>query len=365
VVVDFASEADDEVVCFAPPGASLYGEDGLAVATWRRGVWSTDAEFVAGRSPIGIDALKVSEATELIPSDFAKWAERETAAHVEKLRAFAKRRPRQVALAAAATRLCEELESVAPGALERCHIELDVSAARTEMLERQARAREGNAATPTPLEWSRLPRFALQALLFASLYSLYRWVRPDGPSSGFQAPLNQLSPGAVLDVLMWIYGSAHVAMAFAFLIWVFFRRHGAFDFVRNAVIAAAVLSVVPYLLLAAGGVYGGEPSDDVPASAVPTMPALHLSIALLVGCWGFLLVRSRFARLAWLSYPLLTLAVIVASEPNDLSISILWGFLAAVLGSLVAIGAGHLHRSWRPPRMPEVRLPHLPPIIPF
>lgn len=363
VIVDLPSEADGEVVCFAPPGAALYSEDGLAVAAWRRGVWSTETDFVAGRRPVEVDPLRLSEVTELIPSDFATWMERATAAHVEKLRAFAKRRPLDEELTAAATGLGEELESVAPGALERCHAELNVYTARTEILERQARTREGDAATPTPFEFkSRLPRFLIQALLFASLYALYRWVRPDGPAGGLDTQLNHLSLSATLDVLMWIYGSAHVAVAFTFLIWVFFRRNGAFDFVRNAVIAAAALSVVPYLFFATGGVYGNAPSHDVPASAIPTMPALHLSIALLVGVWGFLLVHSKAARAAWLSYPVLALAAVVASEPSDLLLSIVGGLLAAVAASFVAIGAGRLHRTWQSPRLPGIRLPHLPSI---
>lgn len=347
------------VTCFAPPGTSLYGESGPGAASWRRGVWLSEEDFVARRSPARVDEMPFREATESIPSDFSSWVHRETASHLEMLDAFVQERPQLVELSGNATRLRAELETFDPDASDRFREEVELQTARMALQEAGRRECEREIAAPVPLSWGIARRFVVQALLFGSLYWLYRLVRPHGPSAGIQVSLNGFSASALLDVLMWIYGNAHVFVAFAFLGWVFFRRHRAFDFVRNAAFVAAAVSIVPSLLLASASAYGPHASHDVPASAVPTIPPLHLSIAIIVGFWGAMLSRAPLAKMAWAAYPFITLTVVIASEPLSPIASIVVGCLAAITGIFVATVAGHVHRSWSPPKVPEVPLPHL------
>lgn len=370
LVVHFSSDPGTEVVCFAPPGTPLHDEHGLGVAFWRRGVWRTEAEFVAKRAPMAIDRFTFAEAIRETPGDFTKWANSETASHVEMLRAFAQRRPHRKDLQQAATRLSEELETIEPEARERCRIEADLAAARSDLLTFGAVEGPVKTIEPTTFSWGILRRFPGQALLMLALYGLYRLVRPEGTANSFVIPLDQLSPEAVFDVLMWVYGNVHVPLSFLFLAWVFFRWNGAFDFLRNAVIATAVVSVIPYLFIS-GSAYSLDPSQDVPSSAVPTMPALHLAIGIMVGLWGVLLCRSVSARLLWLAYPILALGVVVASKPNNLLLTISGAIAAVFVGLIVAQmldsfttrrrnrSAGRPQGAGRP-RVTAIRLPRLP-----
>jgi hypothetical protein len=327
-------------------------------------VWSTEREFIAQRPPRLIEELAVCDAAEAIPSDFASWVKRETTSHVEMLRAFAQRRRQRPELRSAAARLAEELEAFEPGALGRCRAEAESLPARRRFFEfRSSKRVEREVPASAPLSWGIARRFLTQAALLGGLYGLYRLVRPAGPSTGFQASLGTFSFRTTLDTLMWIYGNAHVIVAFSFLAWVFFKHHGAFEFVRNAVIGAAVAAVVPYLLFSSGGAYGPHQDLDVPSSAIPTIPALHLSIAIVVGCWGILLSRGMPARLMWITYPFLALVVVIISGPNNLVVSIASGVIAAIVGFLAAILAGYLHRSWGLPHLRGLRLSRLPTIL--
>lgn len=358
ILVESQPDPSSAVVCFAPPGTPLHAERGIEAAFWRRATWQSRAEFVGQRPPASIQEVPFEEALLEIPPNFSDWAGEATASHVEALRAFAQRRRNRTDLKTAASRLCQEVELVGPGILERHRANADAAVACLELDQRRDPERV-KAAAPTPLSWYSLRRLPFQAVLMASLYGLYRVVRPNGFDGSFEATLGQLSLGTVFDLLMWVYGQAHVPIAFAFLGWVLFRRQGAFDFVRNAVIATAVLAILPYLFLG-GAVYHSNPSHAVPASAVPTMPALHLAISIMVGLWGVLLCRSWLARIAWLGYPALALAVVIASEPNDLAITIGGGFLAVLLGLVIATVAGRLHRTWRRPQLPQLSRPRIP-----
>jgi hypothetical protein len=358
-MVDLSGGSGDEVVCFAPPGTSLYGEHGLELATWRRGVWTSEGEFLSRRSPLAVDAISFPRAVADIPGDFSDWVRYETAAHVEMLRAFAARRPSRTEVTEAARRLSEEMESFEPEVMERCRAEVDVFIARTELRrlrELQDSASEAEASSIGRLLFRRLP---VEAVLMLAFYAVYRLIRPAGPVSGLKVPLDQPTPGAVFDVLMWIYGNVHVVALFLFMGWVFFKHPGAFRYVRNAAIVAAVIAVIPYLLLHTS-TYAPNSDHEIPASAVPTMPALHLAIGVMIGIWGLLLCRGSIARILWGAYPLLALGAVIASQPRDPGLTIAWALFAVILGLAAATLAGQLRNRWRGPPLPPLRLVRLP-----
>jgi len=356
LAVNQSPDPRQPVVCFAPPGTPLFGESGPDVIGWRRGVWRSEEDFIARRRPAAVDQLRFQEASESIPSDFAPWVQRETASHLEMVRPFLRERPRLESdqLCSRARELRDELEAFDPGAFDHLRDEVELAAARIDLGEHRRQKRERELPAPISLTFPILARFTFQATLFASLYGLYRVLRPDGPTAGFQVSLDGLSTAVAFDVLMWVYGNAHVLVAFAFLGWVFFRRHGAFDFVRNATLVAAAASIVPSLLLFPASTYGPDWSHHIPASAVPTIPSLHLSIAIIAGFWGAVLSRSRPAKLMWAGYPLLSLAAVIASKPLDPGIAVATGFAAALIGLAVALAAGRVHHAWGPPPVPDL-----------
>jgi len=319
-------------------------------------VWRSEEEFIARRRPAAIDHLRFEEATDSIPSDFAPWVQRETASHLEMVRPFLRERPHLESdrLSSRARQLRDELEACDPGAFDHLRDEVELAAARIDLREHRRRQRERELPAPISLTWPILTRFTFQAALLVSLYALYRVWRPDGPTAGLQVSLDGLSTGVAFDVLMWVYGNAHVLVAFAFLGWVFFRRHGAFDFVRNATLVAAASSIVSSLLLFPISAYSSDWSHHIPASAVPTVPSLHLSIAIIAGFWGAVLSRGRPAKLMWAGYPLLSLAAVIASKPLNPGVAVATGFAAALIGLAVALAAGRVHRAWGPPRVPDL-----------
>ena len=358
MAVNLLPDPQQPVVCFAPPGTPLYGESGPEVIWWRRGTWRSEEDFVARRSPTSIEEIRFADADEAIPGDFAGWVHRETASHLERALAFIGERPhlKPDELSSRARQLRDELESVDPGALDRFREEAELAAERRGLKARWIRERERELPGPASLSVPVLARFALQTALLVSLYMLYRAIRPDGPTAAIQVSLNGLSTGTAFDVVMWVYGNAHVFIAFAFLGWVFLRRYGAFDFVRNATLVAAAASIIPSLLLSSASAYGPDTSHGIPASAVPTIPALHLSIAIIAGFWGAVLSRSRLAKLMWAIYPLIALAVVIASKPQSPWSSVAAGFAAALIGFLLAKAAGRVHHRWSPPVIADIPL---------
>ena len=360
LIVNFPPDSDTELVCFAPPGVSLYGERGLALATWRRGGWRSESEFISGKSPLGTDELTISEVNREIPEDFQLWAQRETVAHIERLSAFAGRRPHLPEWRNAAIRLRDELDRLEPGAVERCRIDVDVAAARSDVLEARKETAPPEFIRPTSMSRRELYRLAGQASLLLALYALYRLTRPAESIPGPQTSLVHLPYLSLGDALLWIYGNGHVAIAFGFLAWVFFMHHRAFKFIRNTVLIGAGLTVLPYLLLAPAGIYSAGPAHAIPPSAVPTMPAMHLCIAVLIGCSGALLVRSTLVKVVWLGYPFVTLAAVLASGPSNLLLSVIGGYAAAIVAVLLAWTFGRVRSSWRPPPVLVRRLPRMP-----
>ena len=357
LLVNFPQESDAELVCFAPPGASLHGDRGLELATWRRGIWSSEAEFVSKRAPRVSGPRRLASVSAEIPDDFERWTQRETVAHIERLSAFAQRRPHRPEWRQAADRLCGELEDLYPGAVEECRIDFDVAAARRELLDHEPGECQPELIPPAKMSKRQIHRLFVHVTLLIGLYALYIVARPGTGVDGERAAFPHLS---VADALLWVYGNSHVVVAFGFFGWVFFRRHRAFKFVRNAVLIAAVLTVVPYLLLTPHGIYPAGATRAIPASAVPTMPAMHLCVAVLIGCCCALLVRSRLAKALWLSYPALTLLAIVASDPRYLLVSVFGGCLVTIFAVLLAWLASLRRRSWRPPPVLIPTLPRIP-----
>jgi hypothetical protein len=335
VIINYPLDDAREVVCFAPPGASLNGEADVDLAVWRRGTWAAEWEFTAGRPPISVEELGVSKVSDDLPQDFHRWSLRETAAHVERLRAFTQHRTQRDDLVVAADRLEDELLALEPDALERYCLESSMEAARTDLLEHRPRSRV-RAFDARPVRWTGRHGFVRQVALLLSLYVAYRLVRPDPQVQGDDFALSQLPFQSIPELLMWAYGVGHVALSFGVIGWVFFRRHMVFEFVRNAVLFAAGLTVIPYLISVSSAVYGRDVTEVVPAGALPTMPAMHLSVALVLGCSTALLSRTLQIRLLWVSYPLLALGIMIASGPSDLGFAIAWGVTAAAVAMALA-----------------------------
>jgi hypothetical protein len=182
-------------------------------------------------------------------------------------------------------------------------------------------------------------------------------VRPaDVAANALNPPVQALLSLPLREVLVLLYGVLHVPVTGGFLMWLYFRRNSAFGFVRNALVVAMLVAVPVYLLtlspVAYAGVVRPNPEHWVPTLAVPTMPALHLAVALIIGISGVMLFRPPSWRLASAAYPVGVIAVVAVTAPR-------WPFLTvggAILTTFAAwVAAARIGRrvtaSRQPPRL--------------
>jgi PAP2 superfamily protein len=298
-------------VGYAAPGVSLCGESGLDTASWRCGGWTNSEAFLLRRDPDWVRTVELDTVRAEIPDDFDDWALDATAAHVERLRALAGRRPQAAAAADLADRLHAEMEMTVPGALERLNDEFG-----EELLawipRRPLRAKGWARSLARSLDWRQAVDVGFQAAVLLGIYLLYRRVREPGVAEGMQVNFAEALELPVGGFLAWVYGLGHVVLPIAFLAWVYFRRHHTFALLRNTLVVAGGLVVAAYLLYSPGRVYAEGPAQSLPSNALATMPALHLVAALALAWFGVALSRSLLARACWVLYPLLVATVLVA-----------------------------------------------------
>jgi hypothetical protein len=372
LIVHFEHELEGRMTCYAPPGASLYGETGLEVAGWRRGVWRHETHFFENREPDAIEALSAVVVRRELPADFHRWAADETAAHVERLRSFAHDRPRALDVAHTAARLLNDLDEAFPSALERYWKR---TTAEARALEAASGALWQSASLSTPqlvtreLHTDRLRLGALRnwrdlavnVLFMALLYLAYRaLLRPPLAGAEFGVITQGSLEERIRDTLLWLYGVAHLPLIFGFLTWAYFRRHSAFVFVRNALLLAAGGAIAIYelaVLLSGGSVYDDGRMHTMPAETLPTLPGLHLATALVIGVSGVLLVDRRPMRIAWGAYPIIVMLIIVVDPPVWLWPTLSGAGLLSFAAWMLASAAGRIRNAWRPPPQLLVRVP--------
>jgi hypothetical protein len=150
-----------------------------------------------------------------------------------------------------------------------------------------------------------------------------------------------------------MYMNTHFVITTSFLVWLYVFRNEAFYFVRNMFLVAMALALVGYtafptapprLLPEEGFVdtinaYAGVGHDSAlvelfvnPYAAVPSM---HMAFALMIAIPGVLICRNLAAKVLWVVYPLLVLAVIVVTA-NHFWLDAAAGALVAALAALAA-----------------------------
>ncbi len=149
-----------------------------------------------------------------------------------------------------------------------------------------------------------------------------------------------------------VLGVAYMALHFAgtagVLVWLYRSRRESFPLVRTTLILSTALALVGYRLYPAAPprLAGLGFSDTVSASTglnlssdalgalynpIAAVPSLHFGYALIVGASLVGLARRPAVRIAGALYPLVMLAVVVATGNHF--------FLDAALGGLVAVAA--------------------------
>jgi membrane-associated phospholipid phosphatase len=168
------------------------------------------------------------------------------------------------------------------------------------------------------------------------------------------------APGFVMDVARFTYFQCQFTITFAFVIWVYVRRHYAYTLLRNVLFATFMLAVPGYILYptAPPRLLPSEGFTDPLMSATlnqqgtlvklfgnpyAAMPSLHTATAILVGACGVLVARHLIVRAICALYPALVVFSIVATA-NHFFLDAVAGVAVLALALTVVLT---LHRRQR------------------
>jgi membrane-associated phospholipid phosphatase len=224
---------------------------------------------------------------------------------------------------------------------------------------------------------SRLPRgwahLALQFAIWMGFYGAYqvargfadqdataafhngRWIIDFQRDLGalFEPALQRVVEGSslLIDLTAFTYWLSQFAIVGMALLWTYFRRHESFARFRNALIVANLVGLALYALVPTApprmfpdagfrdtlAVHSTVNHESVAALANPyaAMPSLHAMDALIVGIVMAALVRSRWAKAAWLAWPPWVWFAVM-STGNHYWLDVVAGVaIAAVVGAVI------------------------------
>jgi membrane-associated phospholipid phosphatase len=169
------------------------------------------------------------------------------------------------------------------------------------------------------------------------------------------------APRFVMDVAKFTYFQCQFTITFAFVIWVYVRRHEAYALLRNSLFATFMLAVPGYIFYPTApprllvSEHFMDPLETATLNQQGTlvklfgnpyaaMPSLHTATAILVGVTGVLVARHLLVRVIWALYPVLVVFSIVATA-NHFFLDAVAG--AAVLAvALTAVLTLHHRQGW-------------------
>jgi PAP2 superfamily protein len=176
------------------------------------------------------------------------------------------------------------------------------------------------------------------------------------------------APDFVMEVAKFTYFQCQFTITFAFVLWVYLRRHYAYTLLRNALFATFMLALPGYVL------YPTAPPRLLPTegfvdpletaalnqsgflvtffgNAYAAMPSLHTATAVLVGVTGALVTRHLLFRVMWALYPALVVFSIVATANHFFLDAVAGlGVLAVALAIVLAL---HVRKGWSIAPLPD------------
>jgi len=164
-----------------------------------------------------------------------------------------------------------------------------------------------------------------------------------------------LSKHWLIDAADWAYLYSHYVITAAVLVFIYFRRNGAFYFVRNMFIIAMLIALVGYAIFPTAppalmpewgftdaisqfvGVshIDGNRAASAFVNIYAAVPSMHVCFAVMTGWPMSRLVRTRSAKIAWTLYPLWITFVVVATGNHYLT-DVLLGAMTAGVSALLA-----------------------------
>jgi hypothetical protein len=127
--------------------------------------------------------------------------------------------------------------------------------------------------------------------------------------------------GWLLAAVNWTYWLAQFVVLGLALLWIYIRHNDVFPRVRNWVLGTNMVALVGYVLMPtapprffpeegfvdtlaqSASVNHGSGLVELAANPYAAMPSIHAADALIIGFAMAMLVRSRWARIAWTLWP--------------------------------------------------------------
>jgi hypothetical protein len=214
-----------------------------------------------------------------------------------------------------------------------------------------------------PRGWSDLGRQLAIWFGFAVLYQLARGVADRNPTKAFEngfavvdietrfthhlyelAFQNFVDQRHVLEtVVSWTYWNSEFTVVGLAVLWVYVRRHEAFQRFRNSILLANVIGLLGYVFVPTApprllGVGFVDSHHDglvtLAANPYAAMPSLHAADALIVGVILFSLSRNRFAKLFWALWPAWVWFAVMATG-NHFWLDCVAGIAVAILAMTI------------------------------
>jgi membrane-associated phospholipid phosphatase len=161
----------------------------------------------------------------------------------------------------------------------------------------------------------------------------------------------------VLELLVsWTYWNSEFTVIGLALLWVYFRRNGAFTRFRNTILLANVLGLVGYVFLPTapprlftsmgftdtlnqfGGLNHGSGLVELASNPYAAMPSLHAADALIAGVILASVVRRPIWKAVWLLWPAWVWFAVMATG-NHFWLDVLAGIVLAAIALAIVYRA--------------------------
>jgi membrane-associated phospholipid phosphatase len=139
--------------------------------------------------------------------------------------------------------------------------------------------------------------------------------------------------------VQWTYWNSEFTVVGLALLWVYLRRHEAFNGFRNSILLANVLGLVGYFLMPTapprllGVGFVNQHRDGVVtllANPYAAMPSLHAGDALIVGVVLASVCRNWWAKALWIAWPFWVWFAVMATG-NHFWLDCVAGVVVAIL----------------------------------
>ena len=160
------------------------------------------------------------------------------------------------------------------------------------------------------------------------------------------------SSGFLTAAVSWTYWNSEFTVVGVTLLWVYLRRNDYFYRFRNWILLANGIGLVGYVLAPTApprmfGVFGfddtlltfgslnhGSGLVELASNPYAAMPSLHAADALIIGISMALIVKSRWAKALWITWPAWVWFAVMATA-NHFWLDIAAGVLVALIAGAI------------------------------